>query len=63
MFCKNCIGTGIVSGIGEYRGVCIVCNGFGREIIIKLEGKKSDVNLTSNAKRELKMNKIINQTI
>ena len=37
MFCQNCIGSGIITGPGEYRGVCSVCsvcNGFGRKIIV-----------------------------
>jgi len=43
MFCINCIGTGIVTGVGEYRGVCAVCDGLGRSIIIKDRKHKSVV--------------------
>lgn len=35
MFCTNCFGSGIVTGPGEYRGVCPVCSGFGRKLIIE----------------------------
>ena len=28
--CTNCIGEGIITGPGEYRDVCPVCDGQGR---------------------------------
>ena len=40
MNCKNCIGSGIVAGFGEYRGVCPICDGLGREIVIKSHKNK-----------------------
>ena len=39
MNCENCMGTGIVTGPGCYRGVCAECDGDGRQIKRGLEGK------------------------
>ena len=46
MNCKNCIGSGIVSGFGEYRGVCPVCDGLGRDIIINSHKHKQSKTTT-----------------
>lgn len=39
MNCKNCIGTGIIKGLGEYRAVCPMCNGLGRSVNIPRKDK------------------------
>jgi len=40
VFCIDCVGSGIVTGPGEYRGVCDQCNGSGVE---KIKSKVSPI--------------------
>tara|TARA_B110000879_G_C11155874_1_gene506839 strand:- start:2023 stop:2220 length:198 start_codon:yes stop_codon:yes gene_type:complete len=49
MFCLNCYGLGIINGPGFYRGICSLCKGFGREIIVSLRKEslgEIDINAT-----------------
>lgn len=52
MFCSNCFGSGIVTGLGEYRGVCPVCNGLGREIIVKRDKELKTITIASSTREE-----------
>lgn len=35
MFCTICVGSGVVRGPGEYRGVCTVCLGRGKIVLAR----------------------------
>lgn len=60
MFCINCIGTGIITGLGEYRGVCPDCDGLGKQktlnhreeakLMIKSQCRDTDINIVKTEK-------------
>lgn len=35
MFCTICVGSGVVRGPGEYRGVCTICLGRGKIVLAR----------------------------